>query len=111
MKKKQRELFNSLLELPEVTHCNYQKDIRQLRSYYERITMYFPNNDEKLYNQITKKIIKLQSVIPNQILIKQLRIIQSECDKLRNNQEREQLADFHAAAYDPSGWCGVDYEY
>ena len=111
MKKKQRVFFNLLETLPEVIQSNCEKDVRQLRSFYEEVERHWPYADEEMYKKITRKVIKLQTIISDNNIKNQLRSIQSKCDKRNNRQEYEQLADFHDSCYDSSGWCGVDYEY
>ena len=109
MKKKQKEFFKRLLELPEVKENNCAKIVNQLRSFIEQFDKQKQDADEELCRKIIVRVSKLQNIISDGDIKKSLRIIQSKCDKQINHQLHEFLN------WDPSGgndWPFYgDYDY
>lgn len=108
MKKKLKDFFNSLEAKPEVKASNCKKDVQQLRSYYSKIEKDYPYADERCYKQISKKVLKLHSLISDLNAKQGLRRIQSECDQTYRKQEIEQKIDFDNAVDWSLCWCSED---
>lgn len=94
IKKQQRELFKVLFDLPEIIQGNYEKDVRQLKTAYEKVVNQYYYADFKTYKIITRKILKLQNVISDEAVIRKLRNFQGECDRMRIRQKYESDEDF-----------------
>lgn len=111
MEKELKIFFNLLEASPEIIGAKRVKDVRQLRSFYARIKKEWPYAKHKLYSRVIRIIIQLQLVISDKQIIQRLRKIQGECNQLYHRQKYEQLYDIDVGCYDPTSWCGVDYEY
>ena len=97
IKKQQRELFKVLFDLPEIIQGNYEKDVRQLKTAYEKVVNQYYYADFKTYKIITRKILKLQNVISDEAIIRKLRNLQGECDRKRIRQKYMADEDFFNA--------------
>ena len=109
MKKKQKDFFKRLLELPEVKENNCAKIVNQLRSFIERFDKQKQDVDEELCRKIIIRVSKLQNIISDDHIKKTLRIIQSKCDKQINHQKHEFLYMDLSGGYDWPFWGDYDY--
>ena len=105
MKKKQKDLFNTLMELPELKEQKSQKIIRQLQSACNEVGPDFVYVSYRSLKHITKYCDILQSKLSDESLIQELNKIKSKCHSNYSQQKREESG----LDYDPyTSWCSED---
>lgn len=97
IKKQKKELFKVLFDRPEIIQGNYEKDVRQLKTAYEKVVNQYYYADFKTYKIIARKVLKLQNIISDDAIIHKLRKLQGECDRMRIRQKYMADEDFFNA--------------
>ena len=98
IKKQKKELFKVLFDRPEIIQGNYEKVVNQY--YYA---------DFKTYKIIARKVLKLQNIISDDAIIRKLRNLQGECDRMRIRQKYMADEDFFNAV--DMSYCMHKYDY
>lgn len=105
MKKKHNDFFKFLQADVELQSENCKKAINQLRTYKVQIDKDWPYADKKLYKNMTKKMLFLQQIVSNSIIVKNLRCMQSEYHRKFNQQQKIQWAEMY------TDYDGDEFEY